>query len=166
MSAVLIGVGFIVVMLTVVGIVMYNAWRRQVINWLPLPGFLGCFYISPASVSGEQVAQAWRMALEALDQHTRWKMPLLVATRVRIFVVAGNKWTDLYGRTVGGLQLADWLYVGLDLSALAHELAHYLESLEGTVDDGHQTWAKAGIWDADEAYRAAMLKAVPPPQPP
>ena len=71
---------------------------------------------------------------------------------VRIQVMPTEKWQQLGGPDVAG-EAGDWVRVGSDFMALAHELAHLCERrLDGVEDRAHRTWTTRGIRKAEAEY--------------
>lgn len=165
MSAILIGVGLLLVVLGVVGVVIYfklNQVTRLADAWKPLPPpYERTLAIVAPPQTPENVREALALAQAYLALNGPWKAKEIVAVVETLSVVvnASNDWVDSAGRKVGGQEYFRTVAVGQDLSALCHELAHVCEFvLVGRVDVDHVTWAANGITKADEAYRNALVK--------
>ena len=96
--------------------------------------------------------------LGATQAETAW---LRQSTRVLVWPTA----TVVYnGQEVSGLTSFPSVSVGVDLQALAHELAHVLEQRRiGSTDHSHksQRWAGPGGWYARTAHYELWLRMQP-----
>lgn len=143
---VLAGVGF---MLTRY-LLSLPRWRKVV-----LPGFT--FYAS-GHVDDAKLGDAVLIAIECLaplwDRDT-----ILVALELKplhILVMDTETWPNIVGQRVGGEAEHNYLRVNASLTSLCHEMVHYLQwCVNENEDNLHSTW-DARIWQADEAYRAAI----------
>lgn len=142
------------------------AWllATRVFVWRPLRSaeVAGAGYAAPAGVDPARVAAALDEAARALAAHVEGWDATTVSRALRgcrVLVVAAEEWTNRDGRRVGGEQDGNVLKVGRSLSALCHEAAHLCEAAEPSgADASHGTWARRGVWAADEAYRAWLAR--------
>lgn len=83
-----------------------------------------------------------------------------VLDNVHINVAPGPRWKNALGDTVAGEAFpgVSTVVIGNDLAALAHELAHLMESGLGRapVNEGHINWVERGIRAAVDAYEAEL----------
>lgn len=105
------------------------------------------------------VERAWALASVALYKHLPELNEKLSAAAVYVTVKPSNTWVDAWGRRVGG---QTWepneVEVGLDLSALVHELIHLTEARAGLDKSNCLFWQFDGDkrGEADRAYRVAL----------
>jgi hypothetical protein len=154
------GVCLFLVILAAGARLLYVYWQRFVLQWKPLPGFNGAWYVGHengpvARVDVLTAAYAW--ALERLARI--WPDARRACDGVRVKVMPTPEWHDVWQRKIAGDEAGEYVTVGSDFAALLHELAHLVElRLDGVVDAAHAGWAAKGIRAAEDDF-AAWLKA-------
>lgn len=133
-------------------------WLDAQPKWRPVTWDGITFHLS-GDADDVMVGRALSLAMDAFSQV--WSIKLVryaVQTGdLHVQVMPGKSWLNIAGARVGGEQYQNHIRVCADLSSLAHELAHFLQWRldDGKVDYAHVSW-NAGIWQADDAYRAAL----------
>lgn len=151
-----VGIALAIVGLTVLAVVRYV--KATTIEWLPLTQLHDWQYSAPAGFDLDFLRAAIEKAQECLV-HTGWSAQAIVdaTSNVRVQVMPEKQWWA-WGRTEAGEADVERgaIAVGVDLSALCHELGHLcLWRLEGVRDDGHGAkWQARGIERAVSAYLA------------
>lgn len=145
-----------VLTLGVIGVVMFRAWQRSKISWLPLETPIGkIFYVAPKGFNPEHIAEALARVVNILPLHVQWAPGDIfgAAQGLRVLVASTNEWVDGYGRHIAGAQAGSTLFVGWNLRALLHEFAHHCEwTFERIVDEDHSGWEAKGIFKAEAEY--------------
>lgn len=102
---------------------------------------------------------ALQAATRALMRHTIWgDRVVYVKGLASIYVKDTKSWHDTAGQKVAGQQAGRVLYVGIDLAALCHELAHLCDAeLDKRVEYDHASWTQRGIFTAVNEYEAWLL---------
>ena len=129
-------------------------WLNAQPKWrtLTLPGFS---VEVAGSVNDAQLSNALLLALEVLQPV--WPGASLKGADLHIIVMDVESWLNIAGIRVGGEQGGNRVRVGKNLSALAHELAHFFQQTrDDEIDAAHESWMSRGIWRADDVYRAAL----------
>ncbi len=135
---------------------MIPAYLRQKIPWKQLPGSTARYHIvEGAWVNETMLREAYNAAVLSL-RHTDFT-PLTrakMASTISIIVQKTVDWdSPAHGGKIAGMADGLILYVGSDLAALAHEMAHACEFLEGYIDHNHSVWKLRGIHAAVDAYQ-------------
>ena len=153
----LFGVGLLVLVLGGAAAIMIPAYLRQRVDWKRVPGtpyqFTTLTPLDPSVLRDAIIA-----AFAALRAHSDFSPDVLMATgqHLRVSVQRVNQWqSPAHGGTVAGVATGTTIYVGRDLKALCHEIAHaceFIEGGEGRVDGAHATWTKRGIFRAVDEY--------------
>ena len=155
MSPILIGVLMIAVVFAIAAAVMIPAYFRQRIPWKPLPGVPNVQYHSPGPVDEAKLARCFLAAIAALRVHADFSARAIDhLSNVRIFVEQGDTW-----HTTGAAK-GEQVYIGTNFAALAHELAHVAEFVEGSIDLAHASWGRRGIFIAIDTYELRRQEAV------
>ena len=145
--------GIVLVVLTLVGVTvaLIVTWSRGRIAWKTGP--YGVQWTGPEGFDVNRLAVAMDRALDTLSAVWPREKVLLALAASKVIVNPEPAWVDIWGRKVGGLTVGDIVFVGSDLAALAHELAHRCEYvLEGKVDEDHALWLSRGIFAALDKY--------------
>jgi len=125
-------------------------WRT-----IHLPGFT---FHAAGTIDDAKLSEALLVAIECLSPI--WSRDIILTSLtvhpLHVFVMDSESWLNVAGVRVGGEAEHQYLKVGPSLSVLCHEMVHYLQWCVGEHEDvTHSTW-DARIWQADEAYRAAI----------
>lgn len=112
-----------------------------------------------------ELRQAMTLALGNLAKVWGPERLYAVLDNVHVSVAPGPIWKSALGELVAGEAFpgVSTVVIGNDLAALAHELAHLMESGLGRapVNEAHVGWKERGIFAAIDGY-TAELKAVRP----
>lgn len=141
-------------------------WSKARIRWrslFPYGGDRSWGYsaMMPYADPGVLVSSI-KLSQQALSKHTKWRLQQIetACRNIHIYVMEDNSWTDRWGRKVAGLQMGYIIYVGKDLGALCHEIAHLCElEIDGEIDEKHETWEGDGINAAVSEYAHMMTRA-------
>jgi hypothetical protein len=156
-SPVAIGLVLLVCVAVVVTAIMVPAYFRQRIDWRPLRGS-SYKYASLEPISEALLERAVNEAFVTLRSHADFVPATIAAaaTNLRIVVQRVNEWeSPAHGSKVAGVTMGTDVYVGKDLKALCHEVAHVCEFMEGgpaAVDGTHASWGRRGIYRAVNVY--------------
>lgn len=147
------------------GLAFWRFYKASHIAWKPLPGLIGVMWFSKAADTiPSDIVNALKASVQLLSMWTKWPgedIGKLVLT-MKIYVEATPTWGDGYGRKVAGLQAQNVIYVGSDLAAMCHELAHLCElKLDLFIDDAHEGWVKNGIQRAVDEFDLWLRKVTP-----
>jgi hypothetical protein len=144
-------VGLIIAIIVgAIGFMVYRWAKSSYVPWQPIYGYYpGSKWFSKLQGTDQKlIAEALQAAESCLIERTKWSAAnlALVGHHVRVYVMDSEKWVDLWGRKVAGLQIEHTLVVGPSLAALCHEMAHLCEAvLDKEQDNAHATWAADGI---------------------
>lgn len=126
--------------------------------------YLGGFvlrYTWRGSVDAAALRAALELALVKLQRVWPAERLNAVLGNVHIAVMAQPTWVNAAGVKVAGEAFPGVcaVTVGSDLKALAHELAHLMESGMGRIPkEDHAAWGPSGIQAAVDAYEAELSK--------
>lgn len=151
----------IVLLLAVLGLAagfLIPAYLRQRIPWRQLPG-TPVRYHALTTVSEPLLRQVYNDAFVLLRRHTDFPSEVLARASSNLHVVVQRveKWeSPAHGGNVAGVATGTTIYVGSDLKAFLHEVAHACEYVEGVIDHDHRTWARRGIYVAENAFQTLL----------
>lgn len=158
MSTVIIAIILLVVMVGGAAAFLIPAYLRQRIPWKQLPG-TPMHYHALTPVSEVGLRQVYNDAFVLLQRCTDFSPEVLarVSSKLHVVVQHVEKWNSpAHGGNVAGVAVGTTIYVGSDLKAFLHEVAHVCEYVEGVIDHDHRTWARRGIYVAENAFQALL----------
>jgi len=147
-----VGFVLVVVLTGITGMVLRYVLGLPKWRDVPLPGFT---FKAAGPVDDAKLADALLRAIEAVEPifSRDLVMAAIEHAGLRILVMETESWLNSANVRVGGEQMKNTLFVGPSLSALAHELIHYLQwAVEGVEDATHTHW-DTKVWAADGKYR-------------
>lgn len=162
MSDVTVGLLIFAGMLGVVAVAMIPAYLRSRIPWKKTPA--GITYHSMTNISPVRIDEAIIESLRLLRTHSDIRPQVLdaAAMSLRVIVQRVDSWNSpQHGGNVAGVTHGATIYVGLDLAAVCHEIAHVCEFIEGGAegqDLNHRRWVKRGIQHAANEFERNWVK--------
>ncbi len=137
-------------------LVKYRAFRATEAQFVQAPQIPGCRVACSPPMTPERFGTALLKArdlLIATGLYSAAAVQHALSTSTNV-VMRSMSWADRAGRLVGGSTEWAGITVASDLSSTFHELLHLVDWREtGAALDEGPTWARAGLREADEAFR-------------